>query len=97
MPGYALERDANHAELETAARQMGAFVVDSSSFSQYHKGFPDNIWALWWIGQTWLAEFKVGDAQLSEAQEEFREKWLEAGGVHVTVRSVDDVERLLRR
>jgi len=97
MPGYALTRDANHNELSDAARQMGALVVDSDKFAQYHKGFPDAIWAMWWLGQTWLVEYKMPGEQLSEAQEEFKRLWIASGGVHMTVRTVDDVERELRR
>ena len=97
MPGFALTRDENHGELSDAARQMGAFVIDSDKFAQYHKGFTDAIWAMWWFGQTWLVEYKMPGEQLSEAQEAFRERWELAGGIHVTMRTVDDVEKALRR
>lgn len=97
MPDYALTRDANHNELSNTARQMGAHVIDSDKFAQYYPGFTDAIWAIWWIGQTWLVEYKMPGEQLSEVQDEFRQKWIEAGGVHVTVRSVEDVEKALRR
>ena len=97
MPGFALTRDENHGELSDAARQMGAFVIDSDKFAQYHKGFTDAIWAMWWLGQTWLVEYKMPGEQLSEAQEAFRERWELAGGIHVTMRTVDDVEKALRR
>ena len=96
-PKYALERDENHDELSNAARKLGAFVIDSDKFAQYHPGFPDSMWAIWWIGQTWLVEYKVGDAQLSDVQEAFRQQWVEHGGIHIKISSVEDVERLLRR
>ncbi len=96
-PKYALERDANHGELSDAARQMGALVIDADKFAQYHAGFTDAIWAMWWIGQTWLVEYKTPGERLSKVQEAFREKWVLAGGIHITISSVDDVERLLRR
>ena len=96
-PKYALERDANHNELSDAARQMGAHVIDADRFAQYHKGFTDAIWAMWWIGQTWLVEYKMPGEQLSEVQEEFKDLWIRSGGAHMTVETVDDVERLLRR
>lgn len=61
-------------------------------------GFPDGIGCI--FGQTVLVEVKDGQKPLSKRrltpkEEQFRDRWVEAGGLYRVVESVEDAEHLI--
>ena len=103
VPKYG-KRDANHQEIKEAAELMGAVVIDTAGAGQTCPGFPDMVWIVKghiYAGflteaAVWFVEVKNGEAaQLTLAEQLFREMVRAAGTVYHVVRTVDDVMRLL--
>ena len=71
----AAKTDANHAEVVSALRAIGASVADTS---QVGRGFPDLVAG--YRGRNWLIEVKDGAKvpsarKLTEDQIEFKAGW----------------------
>lgn len=110
MPPKYGKRDSNHGAIKDAAQRMGATVIDTANAGQTCPGFPDMIWLVKGIERApsggfwreactvWFVEDKNGvHATLTPPEERMRELIEGAGGQYIVVRSVDDVEKLLRR
>jgi hypothetical protein len=81
-------RDANHAEVQAALEQVGAFVADLSGVSG---GVPD-ILARRKDGQLVLLEVKTATGELEQNQIAFIARWPDAV---VVVRTVDEALRAI--
>lgn len=84
----AAKVDANHADIVSAFRKMGATVLD---LSRVGGGCPDLL--VGYRGENWLVEVKTAFGTLRESQERFFEGWR---GQCCVVRSVSDVIAMMR-
>lgn len=79
------------------SNQTGALFAGAGRFVRFGlKGSSDIIGALKPTGRMVVIECKTGGAVLSDQQKKFRVAALEAGAVHITARSLRDLEVLLR-
>lgn len=107
MPPKYGKRDANHGAIKDAAQRMGATVIDTPGCGQTCPGFPDMVWLVkdptlpqWatWGCRVLFIEVKAGPTEpLNDNEETMSQTILRAEGDYHVVRSVEDVERLLRR
>ena len=80
--------DANHTEIVSQLRQIGATVVD---LAKVGKGCPDIL--VGWRGKTYLMEIKTKTGYVRATQEQFFRSW--TGGHIAVVRSFDDAYNVL--
>ena len=80
--------DANHTEIVSQLRHIGATVVD---LAKVGKGCPDLL--VGWRGKTYLMEIKTAKGYVRATQEQFFRSW--TGGHIAVVRSFDDAYNVL--
>jgi len=80
--------DANHTEIVSQLRHIGATVVD---LAKVGKGCPDLL--VGWRGKTYLMEIKTKTGHMRTTQEQFFRSW--TGGHIAVVRSFDDAYNVL--
>lgn len=90
-PAYARRIDANHREIELAARRVGWQVWDLSQCAAYVPGIPDGLWAR--HGLAILVEYKAEGGRLSRDERIFHAEY--TGPIEVC-RGLEDVERITR-
>ena len=67
-------------------------IIEAANFKKMGvlPGTPDLLF--WWKGGFGAIELKAGKGRLTEYQQEFRRRFIEAGGFYFECRSIDEVK-----